>query len=301
MEAFQVAIAGPLVNFGLFGFLVILGTFFDHSRLLKFVFSDLATVNLILCLFNLIPGLPLDGGQVLKSLVWQVTGSRFAGVKWAAIMGKFCGFLGIIIGIFLFLQTRNSGGIWIGLIGWFIFKNAHSYAQINQLQESLTVLVAADAMTRDFRIIDAKLSLQEFANQYVLLDVNNLIPYYATSEGRYRGLVNVSDLQLLERSQWKNESVESITHPLNTIPSVEEKTPLVKVITKLEEINQPRITVLSPAGTVAGIIDRGDIVRAIAIKHKLAIPEAEIKRIKLEGNYPPNLPFPEIAKTMNIE
>ena len=76
----------------------------------------------------------------------------------------------------------------------------------------------------------------------------------------------------------------------------EEKTPLVEAINRMETDKLPRITVLSPAGTVAGIIDRGDIVRAMAEKLNVKIPEAQIKRIKEEGSYPPGLPIPAIAE-----
>jgi CBS domain-containing protein len=86
-------------------------------------------------------------------------------------------------------------------------------------------------------------------------------------------------------------------HPLTEIPNVAESTSLADVINKLENENLPRITVLSPAGAVAGVIDRGDIVRALAQKLNLRIADAEIKRIKEEGNYPPGLQLGVIAKS----
>jgi CBS domain-containing protein len=99
----------------------------------------------------------------------------------------------------------------------------------------------------------------------------------------------------VERSQWETQTLHNILHPLTEIPSVTESTSLVEVINQLEQL--PRITVLSPAGAVAGLIDRGDIVRTLAQKLKLRITDAEIKRVKEEGSYPPGLELGAIAKS----
>ncbi|NES46647.1 CBS domain-containing protein, partial [Moorena sp. SIO2C4] len=106
-------------------------------------------------------------------------------------------------------------------------------------------------------------------------------------------------LHFVERSRWDTETLETIVRPLQEIPTVEEKTPLVEVINSLEELNIKRVSVLSPAETVAGVIDRGDIVRAVARKLNLAIPPAAIQRIKAEGVYPPGFQLVEIAKTLS--
>jgi CBS-domain-containing membrane protein len=122
------------------------------------------------------------------------------------------------------------------------------------------------------------------------------MPYYAAAEGRYRGLVVIEDLHFVERSQWDTQTLESIVHPLSEIATVEEKSSLVEVINTLEARQLNRITVLSPAGTVAGVIDRGDIVRAIAQKLNLPITDAEIKRVKAEGSYPSGFQLQAIAQ-----
>jgi hypothetical protein len=262
---------------------------------------DLARINLVLALFNLIPGLPLDGGQVLKAIVWKLTGSRFVGVHWASASGKLFGWLGIYLGLLLLLRTGEFGALWISLIGWFVLRNANAYDQLTSLQETLLEVVAAQVMTREFRVVNANLTLRDFAEEYVLSDLSIPITYYAAAQGRYRGLIRVTDLQSVARSKWDSWTLAQIVHPLTAITSVEEKTPLFKVIQKLEQISDFRLTVLSPAGAVAGVIDRGDIVRAIAARHNLPIPESEIKRIKAEGTYPSSFNLPAIAKTIQPE
>lgn len=297
-EAFQVAIAGPAVSVTLFGLFYALSQALPPSSLGQNIVSDLAHINLVLALFNLIPGLPLDGGQVLKAAVWKLTGNRFQGVRWAARTGKAFGGLAIALGlgVGLLLKTQLLGSMWIALIGWFVFRNASLYDRLTTLQEALLQLVASDAMTRDFRVVDANQTLRAFADEYILADMQTPMPYYASANGRYRGLVAIEDLHFVERSRWETQTLESIVRPLSEIATVEEKTSLVEVINTLEARPLNRLTVLSPAGTVAGVIDRGDIVRAVATKLHLSITDAEIKRIKAEGSYPQALQLPAIAQ-----
>jgi CBS-domain-containing membrane protein len=188
------------------------------------------------------------------------------------------------------------GAMWIALIGWFVFRNASLYDRLTTLQEALLQLVASDAMTRDFRVVDANQTLRSFADEYILADMQTPMPYYASANGRYRGLVAIEDLHFVERSRWETQTLDSIVRPLSEIATVEEKTSLVEVINTLEDRPLNRLTVLSPAGTVAGVIDRGDIVRAVATKLNLPITDAEIKRIKAEGSYPQALQLPAIAQ-----
>lgn len=295
-EAFQVAIAGPGVSLTLFGLFYLLSQILPTSGVGQVLTLDLARINLVLALFNLIPGLPLDGGQVLKAAVWKLTGNRFQGVRWAAKSGQVLGGLAIALGLVLVLLTGQWSAIWLTLIGGFIFRNANAYDRMTTLQEALLQLVASNAMTHEFRVVDANQTLRSFADEYILADMQTPMPYYAAANGRYRGLVVIEDLHFVERSRWESQTLESIVRPLSEIATVEEKTPLVEVIKRLESSQLNRLTVLSPAGTVAGVIDRGDIVRAVATKLKLPITEVEIKRVKAESSYPHGLQLPAIAQ-----
>ncbi|WP_353259246.1 site-2 protease family protein [Prochlorothrix hollandica] len=143
---FQVAIAGPAVSFLLCLLFGLLGLLLPLDSLGATLAVNLTRINLALTLFNLIPGLPLDGGQVLKAGIWQATGSRLQGNRWAATSGKILGALGIGLGLLLLLQTGDFGSIWLALIGGFIWRSADRYETINAIQEVLVELVAADAM-----------------------------------------------------------------------------------------------------------------------------------------------------------
>ncbi len=297
-QAFQVAIAGPAVSVMLFVLLGLAASVIPDSNPLSEMTGDLSRINLVVALFNLIPGLPLDGGQVLKAALWKITGDRFQAVHWAAKAGQILGYCAIALGFVIDFLTREFiTGLWIVLIGWFAVRNANSYDRVTTLQETLLKLVVSDGMTRNFRVVDANQTLREFADSYLL---ETTVPqvYYAAADGRYRGLVNINDLRTTERSEWETQTLQTIVHPLNTIPTVVESTSFAEVIQKLETEQLPQITVLSPADAVAGVIDRGDIVEALAQRLNLPITAAEIKRIKEEGTFPPGLQLGVIAKSV---
>jgi len=297
-KAFQVAIAGPAVSVILFFLLRLGASVIPDSNPLHEMMGDLSRINLVVALFNLIPGLPLDGGQVLKAALWKITGDRFKAVHWAAKAGQILGYGAIALGFAIDFFTREFiTGLWIVLIGWFAVRNANSYDRVTTLQETLLKLVAADSMTRNFRVVDANQTLREFADAY-LLETTTPEVYFAAADGRYRGLVNINDLRTTRRSEWETQTLQTIVHPLNTIPTVVESTSLAEVIKKLETEQLPQITVLSPADAVAGVIDRGDIVQALAQRLNLPITAAEIKRIKEEGSFPPGLQLGVIAKSV---
>lgn len=301
-KAFQVAIAGPAVSFTLFLLLTLLTLIFPNNAApLSVLLRDLAAINLLLTLFNMIPGLPLDGGQVLKAIVWKLTGSQIKGIRAAAKVGRFLGLVAIawgladVLGVTKSLGLPAAGGLWAALIGWFVVQNASAYDRVTELQEAMLKVKAEDAMTRDFRVVDAGMSLQKFALDYLLPESRTPV-YYAASNGRYRGVINTEDLQRIERSEWETKTLLEIVHPLTEVPTVQETTSIVEVIQLLENQSLRRITVLSPAEAVAGVIDRGDIVKAIAVKMNLRISDAAIKQIKEEGAYPPGLQLGAIAQ-----
>ncbi len=296
-DALKVAIAGPLVSFGLFIVLTAISQIPALPTPVGVITSSVAQINLVLTLFNLIPGLPLDGGQVLKALVWKVTNSRIKGIRWAARSGQLLGWLAITFGLVMAVFYQAFSGFWIAAIGWFALRNAAGYNQITNLQEAMLALTAADAMARDFRVVDATMSLRQFADTY-LLDENRAPVYFAASDGRYRGLVSIEDMRDIERSQWETTPLSQIAQPLLDIPSVREGTSLTEAIDQLEAAQRPQITVLTPADAVAGTIDRGDVVRAIADRLGLRVSPAMIQRIKDDGQYPPGLQLPSIAKSV---
>lgn len=295
-QAFQVAIAGPAVSFALFVGLSLMRYGLPLPEPAIAVIDNLAGINFVLALFNMIPGLPLDGGQVLKAAIWKTTGSRVKGVRWAARVGQVLGWTAFILGIVACLTPPfRLSWLWLALLGWFGIRNASAYLRITEIQQTLVHLTAADAMTREFRVVDAEMTLRQFADEYLLNETRPTV-YYAAADGRYRGLVQSEGLSGIERSLWETQTLSALVQPLADLPSVPETAPLNTVIELLSDQALRRITVLSPAGAVAGMIDHGDVVRALSEKLNVPISDDLIKQIKEEGAYPPGFQLEAIAK-----
>jgi hypothetical protein len=277
-----------------------------ETPLLAYITQDLSRINFFLALFNLIPGLPLDGGQVLKALVWQLTGDRLTGSDWAALSGQWLGGLANILGLVLLFSLGEASGAWLALIGWFIWSNARLSSRWTQLQRHLLNMTAGQAMGRQFRVVAAHLTLQAFVQTYLLENPEQwLLPYYAAANGRYQGLIPLGRFPRIERSEWPWRTLQDIACPLTTIPCVTEQDSLATVINRLEarrgaldDYGDRYLTVLSPAGAVAGVIDRGDVVKALAGQTAWSLSPEEIQRIKSEGVYPDVLPLAALARTL---
>jgi Zn-dependent protease len=309
-QMFQVAIAGPLVSLSLFLLFEAVLLFAPVTSLpmparevLAVVLVRIASLNLTLTLFNLIPGLPLDGGQMLKALVWQRSGSYLRGSHVAGNTGKWLGWLIVglgvasLLGITRALNLPDVGGVWAVLIGSFMLRNADRSNQLTDLQEAIVNLKVSDAMTRDFRVLDGHQNLRQFAENYVLA-TSHPSAYFVASDGRYRGIMDMELLQSIERGKWDTTTLQDIARPLPEIPSVLESTLMTDVIAKMEAESLSRLTVLSPAGAVAGVLDRGDILRSVATKMGIQFSDDAIRQVKESGEFPAGLQLGAIAQSI---
>ncbi|MBW4522573.1 MAG: site-2 protease family protein [Scytolyngbya sp. HA4215-MV1] len=302
-QILQVAIAGPAVSLGLAAGLSLLTLVLPHTASpLKVLTANLATMNWVVALFNLIPGLPLDGGQILKAIIWQWTGDQLWAIRLSAKVGELLGGLAISFGIADILNlpgvpfSQFFDGWWMALLGWFGWQSARAYQPITELQEALLKTLAAAAMTGEFRIVPVEMSLANFAREYL----TKLEPpmYLATQGDRYQGIVVPEGLNEIERSQWEHESIEGILHPDSARAATHTTANLAQVIQLMEAYQLIQIPVLSPAGALLGVIDRGDIVRILAHKLNIRISDSMIQQIKADGIYPPGFRLSAIAQTL---
>lgn len=297
---FWVAIAGPIVSLLLWLGLSLIACVTPEMTAGQVLCQNLAEINLVLVLFNLIPGLPLDGGQVLKALIWKITNNRFKGSHWAAKVGQALGWGAVILGLFVVLLTGSFTGIWMSLLGWFGLRNAYRYDRFTDLQEIVLKLTAHDVMSRKFRVVKGDQTLRDFADQY-LLNATDPQLYYAAANGRYLGLVEPDKINGIERSLWEQQTVETIVTSMTDMPTVMESTPLVNVVDALETKHLPQITVLSPAGAIAGVIERSQIVKTVMTEMDVTVPEAELDQIKQTQAYPAFMPLPSIVTSIKSD
>ncbi|MDY6807037.1 MAG: site-2 protease family protein [Cyanobacteriota bacterium] len=267
-EAFWVAIAGPLVSISLFGILTAINLFAGFTGPIAAIVGLLAYINLVLALFNLIPGLPLDGGNILKSIVWKITDNPYKGIIFASRVGQAFGWIAIASG-FLPIFFSAPPNFWNIIIGWFLLQNAGRSAQYGSVQDALAGLTAADALIPDSPIVRAteELSLREFVNQYVIGKNDDWSRFLvADEEGKLLGAIAIADLNAVPTSEWPQVTVRELVKPVANLTTVKEKTSLLEVATLLEQKQVGELTVVSENGALVGLVERDSIRRILEQK-----------------------------------
>ena len=233
-EAFWVAIAGPVVSLLLFGVLSLLTLTTGATTPLTAILSLLASVNLALALFNLIPGLPLDGGNILKALVWKVTGNPYKGVAFASRVGQVFGWVAIASGLLPLFISGSFDNAWNLLIGVFLLQNAGRAGQSAKIQQQFLGLTAADAVAPNSPIVSDQLSLREFADQQILSRDNWRKFLVTNADGQLVGEIAIEALQTRSVEQWADTQVQDLMKPIEPSLTVASGQPLLEVVQLLE-------------------------------------------------------------------
>lgn len=301
MGSLRVAIAGPLVSL-LLG-IVFLGSVQsanEFSPILSNLFGQLGSLNLVLALFNLLPGLPLDGGVILKALVWQLTGSQRKGLQVATATGNGLSLSAIVIGGWLCFQGGGFSGLWLIILGWFGFAAARSQNQMLTLQKALTDVNVSASNSRRFRVLEADNPLSMLSNlRLSSTDEQCLADWVLVCRsGRWIGYVDDQALKNLPVQHWGQHSLADYTKPLNELPSIGEKAPLWQAVIELEKSLEGRLLVFNLAGLPSSTLDRVDIGEAVLKSLGLKISKNFLQVARNQNNYPLGLPLPETVEAM---
>ena len=307
MGAFRVAAAGPLVSFVL-GAALLLGVHSaDHiSPILGRLVSELAVVNVVLALFNLLPGLPLDGGLILKALVWHFTGSQRKGIQVATATGRFLSLFAIFMGVWLFLAKGGGiGALWLVMLGWFGLGASRNQTQVLMLQNVLRKLTVQAATARRFRVLEADQPLRRLSElrlggqqEGIDGDARPADWVLVTRGGRWLGTIDDAPLRDLPVQQWDRQTLSDHLQPLDTLPSIAETEPLWKAVPALEASAQGRLLVINRAGLPAGTLERGDVGEAVLKALNLRLPPPMLEAARRQNGYPFGLPLVQAVASM---
>ncbi len=297
--ALIVAAAGPLVSLLLAAGLI--GASHGATHLwppLGVLVSQLGELNLVLGLFNLLPGLPLDGGLILKALVWQWTGSQRRGVQVATASGLMLSLLAIGMGTVVLLRSGSIGGLWLIMLGWFGFGAARNQTQSQALQAVLRDLKVRDGARRRYRVLEPGTSLRQLS-RLRLADPEGLADWLLVCEGgRWRGLIDDAPLQSLPVQRWDDERIGDHLRPLSDLPSIHDDAPLWQAVLQLEVASPPRLLVLSAAGLPCGTLERPELAEAVLAKLGVRLPAPLLEAARRQGTYPIGLPLAAVAEAM---
>ncbi len=254
---FWMAIAGPLASAAIG--LICLGVRFlaGASGPVREMFSWLGYINLALAGFNMIPGYPLDGGRILRAILWWKTGEMDRATRSAARVGQGVGLLFIIFGIAQYFGGAGLGGLWISFIGWFLLTAAgESYARVN-LAHAFEGVTAADVMSNDCPALDGNLNIEHFVHNELLRTGRRC--FVITQNGVIAGLLTPHEVKEIERARWPYTTLSDVMIPLENLHTVPPETPLKNALEIMgrEDLNQlPVVT----NGRLAGVLSRAQIL-----------------------------------------
>lgn len=283
---FLMAVVGPITSLAI-GFAALFGggmlvpedaarTFAQDPEALMRSIGPVATlllwlgpINILLGIFNLIPGFPLDGGRVLRSFIWWVTKDLRKATRWSAGIGQGFGLALIVggvamaLGVYIpFLGVGLLPGLWLVLIGWFLRNAAAaSYAQL-LFHEALEGVHVEDLMQRRLDTVDAHLTVAEFERDYVLPTDQQVFP--VVDRGRLLGLVRAADIRRVPRDERERVEVETLATPIGGAPALSPDDDAIDAVQRLAETELEQIPVLED-GHVLGLVRQQDVIKWLSL------------------------------------
>jgi Zn-dependent protease/CBS domain-containing protein len=225
----------------------------------------LGPVNILLGLFNLVPGFPLDGGRVLRAILWGLTGDLTRATLWAASVGQAFAWVLIATGFAMILGVRvpvfgtgAMGGLWLALIGWFLGNAARQSYQGRLIEDTLGALPVSRAMHHDYRVVEPGRTVQDLVDNGFLALSQRAYPVVA--DGGLRGMVSLEDVRRLERAQWPLRRVADIMTPMERLHSVGPSEAASCALALLAEQGVNQLPVIEH-GRLLGLVTREDILK----------------------------------------
>ncbi len=260
---FLVAIAGPAVSLLIAvvsagGMYLLRGV----SEQLSAIFEYLALANGILVVFNLIPGFPLDGGRVFRSIVWGATHSMERATRIATRLGVIIGYLFIIGGVFVIFSGDVISGIWFGAIGWFLQNAAEQSMQQFRMQNTVQGVLVGSLMMRNPPVVDPGISLDQLVQQYFI--GQNLRGVPVVQQGVLLGIITLTDMRGTPQSDWPSLRVADRMTPRYRLITVTPETPIEVAMQSMSEHDIHQIPVVAN-GVLIGLLTRSTIIRYLQL------------------------------------
>ncbi|NLX36668.1 MAG: site-2 protease family protein, partial [Chloroflexi bacterium] len=254
------AVAGPAVSLALGALWLGIDRLAGGLPWLATIALYLSGANLALGLFNLVPGFPLDGGRVLRALIWQRTGSLQTATRWAARVGRFIAYGLMAWGIMLSLRGSLGNGLWLLLVGTFLDTSARSAQARIGLDRTLAGFTVADAMTRDCPSVPPQLSLDVFVEHYLLPQGRRC--YFVGGAETPRRMLTVHQVQSVPRDRWPTTRVGEVSRPLDELRTVNPETTLREALEQMTADGVNQLPVIAD-GELVGMLTREGLITFI--------------------------------------
>ena len=268
---FKMAIAGPGTSFVLgivFGLIAIGSSSIGLSPAIFGPFVWLGIINILLAVFNMIPGFPLDGGRVFRSILWAGFKDMKKATKIAARVGQGFAYL-LIVGGLIFIFSGLLDGLWLILIGWFLNNAAQGSYQQLLLRDSLKDVNVEKLMKADAEAMPAGTKLKDAVDEYFLKSNKAVLPVVKGPKADLIGEVRINDVQSIPKSEWEQKDIEQVTKPVSDEEKVGLQENAMNALMKMSETKADKLLVVSESH-LKGNVYRDDIMRLIKIKSRLS-------------------------------
>lgn len=265
---FRIAIAGPFVSLGL---AALFGLLFLFDRSIPFLAATsqyLLRINLILALFNLIPGFPLDGGRVLRALIWRLTGNFRRASHIAAFSGQIVAFSFIGYGAFTVFNGQIFNGLWLIFIGWFLQNAATSVSAQTNVFESLRGIKVDQVMSRECVQVPALASLNQVVEEQFLRGGQRC--FYIADQGKLQGMLMLRDIAAIPQQKWRFLTTQQVMAPLQRLLRVDPEMELLAALQAMEEANLTQVPVVQ-GEHLRGILSRQQVLDYLRMRAELGI------------------------------
>jgi Zn-dependent protease/CBS domain-containing protein len=264
---FRIAIAGPLTSVGLAAIFSGLGALLADIQVLSAPLAYLGSINLILALFNMIPGFPLDGGRVLRAALWQFGGSFSSATRWATRAGQASAFLFIGVGVFQFLFGGMSNGLWWAFIGWYLYSAARSSFRQVQLQEALAGVKARNVAMEQCAPVSGDLKLDRLVEDHVLTEGQRC---FVVGEGDSpAGLITLDGLRSLRGARRSSMTAGQIMTPVAAMETVDADDDAWSLVRRMGEEGMGALPV-TEGGRFLGLITLENLWNHVRLRSELA-------------------------------
>jgi Zn-dependent protease/predicted transcriptional regulator len=263
------AVAGPLVSVALaFAFLG-LGAALPVAAPAEYgvVLHYLGTLNFALAVFNMAPAFPLDGGRVLRALIWLVTGDALKATRIAARAGEMIGVLMMILGALSILVTGLVHGLWWIVLGWFIVSMAGAHRRDAEARSLLSGMRVADLMTPDPVSAPADMSVEDFVETVLARFPHDLIP--VVEDGRVIGAAGFHEAKRTPRTDWPTTPLAQIAMPIDAIPVADPRLAIETALDRMQKARASRLVVIDGAKLV-GILTLKDLANHLRFRTEFA-------------------------------
>jgi Zn-dependent protease len=266
---FRVAAVGPASSLVLAALFWAINQAFGDRGYLGASSQWLATINVLLAGFNLLPGYPLDGGRILESIVWQVSGKQETGVRVASTAGQIIAYGLIAIGVFRAFQGDVFGGLWTAFIGWILHNAATAERQAFLQRRQLAGIPVASVMgiVREPQI-PAGLTLDQLVEQHIL--ANGQGSFIVTAAGNPVGVLNLREVSQAPRAEWTSTTTGDVMIPFGELPRVSPRDELLKAV-ELMDANQLLLIPVFDNGALAGLLTRDEVIHHLRLRAEAGV------------------------------